>query len=129
MPQTLPRELKFFLNFFANFLLQMLPISDISYNFATSNEMFNKHYNAMITEVIFSVGEKHPLYNKPVRAEIISTECGYDKRQVYAKTVKPVHYPEDKHGLLCYDANNHFKGFKTRPAYNAIHEGYCKIVK
>lgn len=84
--------------------------------------------NAMITTVIFSVGEKHPLYNKPVRAEIIHTECGYDKRQVYAKTVKPVHYPEDKQGLLCYD-NGHFKGFKTRPAYDAIHEGFCKIVK
>lgn len=83
----------------------------------------------MITEVIFSVGEEHPLYNKSVRAEIISTKCGYDKRQVYAKTVKPVYYPEDKHGLLCFDANGHFKGFKTSPAYDAIYEGYCKIVK
>lgn len=83
----------------------------------------------MITKVIFSVGEKHSLYNKPVRAEIISTECGYDKCQVYAKTIKPVHYRVDKHGLLCFDAKGCFKGFKTRPAYDAIHEGYCKIVK
>lgn len=83
----------------------------------------------MKTKVIFSVGVKHPLYNKPVLAEVISTESGYDGRQIYAKTVKPVHYREDKHGILCYDANNHFTGYKTRPAFDEIYEGYCTIVE
>lgn len=83
----------------------------------------------MKAEVIFFVGVKHPLYKKPVLAEVISTKCGYDGRQTYAKTVKPVHYREDKHGILCYDAHNHFTGYKTRPAFDKIYEGYCTIVK
>lgn len=51
MPQTLPRELNFFLDFFAIFLLKLLPILEISYNFATSNKMFNKHYYANDNEL------------------------------------------------------------------------------
>lgn len=81
----------------------------------------------MIANVIFNVGIKHPLYNKPVCAEIISNKCGFDGRQIYARTIKPVHFRKDPKGFLVYDANNHFIGFKTRPAYDEIWEGYCSI--
>lgn len=81
----------------------------------------------MIKTVIFSVGVKHPLYNKPVRAEIISENCGYDRRQTYARTIKPVHYRKDPKGILIFDENHRHIGYKSRPAYDEIWEGYCSI--
>lgn len=81
----------------------------------------------MIKTVIFSVGVKHPLYNKPVRAEIISENCGFDRRQTYARTIKPVHYWKDPKGILIFDENHRHIGYKSRPAYDEIWEGYCSI--
>ena len=82
----------------------------------------------MIATVIFSVGVKHPLYNKPVRAEIICENCGYDRRQTIARTIKPVHYRKNPKGILVFNENHQFIGFKPTPAHDEIFEGYCNIV-
>ncbi len=81
----------------------------------------------MKANVIFYVGEKHPLYNKPVLAEIISNECGYDGRQTYATTIEQVHYPADEKGIFCFKGDR-FIGYKEKPAYDEIYSGYCEIV-
>ena len=79
--------------------------------------------------VIFNVGVAHPLYNKSVKAEIITKNGGYNGKQIYAKTIEEVYYPEDKCGLLVYK-NGKFVGYETRPAYSEIWEGWVEqIVK
>lgn len=78
--------------------------------------------------VIFSVGVAHPLYEKAVMAEIISSSCGYDGKQIYAKTVEEVYYPEDKKGILVYDKKGKFIGYEVRPAFSEIWEGYVESV-
>ena len=45
---------------------------------------------AKIINATFSVGKAHPLYGKTVKAEVISENCGYDGKQVYARTVEDV---------------------------------------
>lgn len=80
-------------------------------------------------KVKFSVGKNHPLFNKLVDAEIISNNAGYDRRQVYARTIKEVYYPEDKKGLMLFNRGV-FVGYKTRPSFSEIYEGYVdEVVK
>lgn len=78
--------------------------------------------------VIFSVGVAHPLYNKPVAAVIESEQCGYDGRRIFGRTIEPVKFEADPCGLLVYDANHKFIGYKTRPEFSQIHRGYIERV-
>lgn len=80
-----------------------------------------------IKKVVFSVGVNHPLYNKEVEAEIISEHTGYDGNQVYARTVKPVYWPEDEKGILVYE-HGKFVGYEKKEAHEEIHKGYCELV-
>lgn len=75
--------------------------------------------------VKFSVGVKHPLYNKVVEAEILNENAGYDGRGTYASTIEKVYYPEDKEGILVFQ-DGEFKRYKTRPAYYEFHEGWIE---
>lgn len=70
----------------------------------------------------------HPLYQKPVMAEI-RTGCGYDGRQVYGKALEKVFWPEDPQGLWLYDKHNRFIGYRTTEAHYDYYEGYCDIVE
>lgn len=79
--------------------------------------------------VVFSVGPAHPIYNKEVEA-IIDFVGGYDGRQIHAHTVEEVHHPADPEGIYCYNKQGKFIGYKERPAYDEIWEGYVeKIIK
>lgn len=79
--------------------------------------------------VVFSVGVAHPIYNQEVEA-IVDFVGGYDGRRVHAYTVAPVHHPADPEGIYCYNEQGEFIGYKERPAYDAIWEGYVeKIIK
>lgn len=80
-----------------------------------------------IRKVIFSVGTKHPLYNKEVEAEIISESSGYNGKCVYAKTVEPVYHPKNDKGLLVFK-NGKLVGYKPREAFEEIWKGYCRLV-
>lgn len=84
--------------------------------------------NSMTAMVIFNVGVTHPLYEKPILAEITSSTCGYNGRQIYAKTVEEVYFPEDKKGIGVYDKNGKFIRYEVRPAFSKIWEGYVKSV-
>lgn len=81
----------------------------------------------MVKTVIFSVGVEHPLYKKPVLAEIESTTAGYNKKCIYGHTVKPVHWNENPKGILVFKGDK-FVGYKTRPACDKIHEGFIEKV-
>ena len=80
-----------------------------------------------VVKVIFSVGPKHPIYNKEVDA-VIDFIGGYDGHQVHAHTVEPVHHPADPEGIYCYTDDGKFIGFKERAAYDEIWEGYVEQV-
>jgi len=85
-------------------------------------------YSIMTATVIFSVGEKHPLYQKPVQAVIESRYCGYDGRQVYAHTSEPVHYPADPEGIMVFETGtDRFLRYKERPAYDEVYSGYVDV--
>lgn len=77
--------------------------------------------------VIFSVGIAHPLYNKVVDAEITMIG-GYNGKCIEAKTIEPVHHPEDPEGIFVYK-NNKLVGCKARSAFDAIHTGWVEEVK
>lgn len=82
----------------------------------------------MVSKVIFIVGVNHPLFNKPVRAEIIPEKCGFNGKRIYARTIKPVHYRKNPKGILCYDKDHRFIGYKSTPAYDEIWEGYVESI-
>ena len=79
-----------------------------------------------IKKVIFSVGVKHPLYNREVKAEIISENAGYNGKCIYARTIEPVYYPKDDEGLLVFK-NGKFIGYKPKEAHTEIWQGYCEL--
>lgn len=79
-------------------------------------------------KVIFSVGVSHTLYEKEVCAVILNENCGFDGRQVYARTVEPVHFDEDPEGIIIFNKWGSIIGFEKKPAYDKIYEGYCKVV-
>lgn len=78
--------------------------------------------------VIFSVGKSHPLYNKPVEAIIEHEHCGWDGRRIYGRTIEAVTFEADAHGLLVFDKNHKFKGYKTRPEFSQVWRGYIERV-
>lgn len=78
--------------------------------------------------VKFSVGVAHPLFDKFVEAEIISENAGYNRSCVYARTIKPVLWEEDKSGIMVFK-NGNFVGYETRAAYSEIWEGYVDEIK
>ena len=79
-----------------------------------------------IRKVIFSVGIKHPLYEKAVEAEILTENGGYNGKSIYAKAIEPVNFPRDEKGLLVF-RDGKLVGFKPREAYTEIWEGYCSF--
>lgn len=83
--------------------------------------------NYEIKTVIFSVGIAHPLYNKPVKAKILSRTSGYNGRCIVGETVEPVHYPEDPEGILIYSRGK-FVGYKTKPSHDDIWNGWVEKI-
>ena len=90
-------------------------------------EIEEEHEMKQIKKVIFCVGVAHPLYEKPVMAEV-ETNCGYDGRQVYGWALEKVFWPENPKGLLCFKKGK-FVGYKTSEARYSDHHGYCRIVE
>lgn len=80
-----------------------------------------------IVNVVFSVGVKHPLYEKPVSAKLDAVGTGYDGFRIYATTIDKVHHPEDPEGILEYK-HGKFVGYSTRPAYDKYHSGYIEKI-
>lgn len=79
-------------------------------------------------KAVFSVGVKHPLYNVPVDAKVYAIG-GYTGNGILAKTINPVHYPENPEGILCFDENGKFSHYESTPAYDEIWDGWVdKIV-
>jgi hypothetical protein len=66
-------------------------------------------------KVIFSVGVSHTLYEKEVCAVILNENCGFDGRQVYARTVEPVHFDEDPEGIIIFNKWGSIIGFEKSP--------------
>lgn len=79
-----------------------------------------------IVNVVFSVGVKHPLYQKSVRAKLKAVGTGYDGFRIDATTIDPVHYPEDPEGGLEFRDGKVI--FKTRPAYDKIYNGFIEKI-
>lgn len=81
-----------------------------------------------IKKVIFCVGPAHPLYQKPVLAEI-QTGYGYNGKQIYGKTIGKVYYPENPKGTFRFDKDGKFLGYVVAEACCEYHEGYCDIAE
>ena len=79
-----------------------------------------------IVNVVFSVGVKHPLYKKSVKAELTAVGTGYNGFEIEAATIDPVHYPEDPKGILEFHGKSVV--FKPRPAYDSIHSGFIEKI-
>ncbi len=81
-----------------------------------------------MAKVIFSVGVKHPLYNKPTEAIIDNVNCGYNGICIYAHTTKAVHYNEDPQGIGVYGNDGKLLRYETRPPYEEVWKGYVDEV-
>lgn len=89
-------------------------------------EKYGKPEKGDIVNVVFSVGVKHPLYEKSVRAKLKAVGTGYDGFRIEATTIDMVHYPEDPEGSLVFHGNSVY--FKPRPAYNKIYSGFIEKI-
>ena len=73
----------------------------------------------------FSVGKAHPLYGKTVKAEVLSENCGFDGRQIYARTLDEVLFEGME--TYVYDRNGKFLRTETVPSYMKKWEGYIEV--
>ena len=79
---------------------------------------------AKIIEATFSVGKAHPLYGKRVKAEVIQENCGFDGKQIYARTVEDVLFT-NRHANVFKDGR--FIGERKLPDIHEKWEGYIEI--
>lgn len=80
---------------------------------------------AKIIDARFSVGKAHPLYGKTVKAEVLSENCGYDGRQIYARTVDDVLFEGMEANV--FDRNGKFLRTEKVPSYAKKWEGYIEV--
>ena len=83
-----------------------------------------------MAKVIFSVGVKHPLYNKVVEATIITRSGGYNGKCIEAITNEEVYHPSDPQGIFVMNKCGDIVGYKERAAYSEKWQGWVeKIVE
>lgn len=72
-----------------------------------------------------AVGVDHPLYNKEVEVEVLFENTGYDRRQIYVRTIEEVIY--NNIPLLVYDSKGCFVREEKAPTIKEKWEGYALI--
>ena len=81
-----------------------------------------------MAKVIFSVGVKHPLYNKVVEATIIRRNCGYNGKCIEAITNEEVYHPSDPQGIFVMNKNGDIVAYKEREAYSEKWQGWVQEI-
>lgn len=81
-----------------------------------------------MAKVIFSVGVKHPLYNKVVEAEIITRNGGFNKRTIEAITKEEVYFPSDPKGIFIMNKFGDIIGYKERAAFSEKWQGWVNEI-
>lgn len=81
-----------------------------------------------MAKVIFSVGVKHPLYNKVVEAEIITRNGGFNKRTIEAITKEEVYFPSDPKGIFIMNKFGDIVGYKERAAFSEKWQGWVNEI-
>lgn len=81
-----------------------------------------------MAKVIFSVGVKHPLYNKVVEATILRRNCGYNGKCIEAITNEEVYHPSDSQGIFVMNKNGDIVGYKEREAYSEKWQGWVQEI-
>lgn len=81
-----------------------------------------------MAKVIFSVGVKHPLYNKVVDATIITRSGGYNGKCIEAVTNEKVYHPKDEKGIFVFDNYGNITGYKEREAFSEKWEGFVERI-
>lgn len=76
-----------------------------------------------MAKVIFSVGVKHPLYDKVVDATIITRSGGYNGKCIEAITNEEVYHPKDEKGIFVFDNYGNITGYKEREAFSEKWQG------
>ena len=81
-----------------------------------------------MAKVIFSVGVKHPLYNKVVDATIITWNGGYNGKCIEAITKEEVYHPSDPQGIFVMNKCGDIVGYKERAAYSEKWQGWVEEI-
>ena len=81
-----------------------------------------------MAKVIFSVGVKHPLYNKVVEATIITRSGGYNGKCIEAITNEEVYHPSDSQGIFVMNKYGDIVGYKEREAYSEKWQGWVQEI-
>ena len=81
-----------------------------------------------MAKVIFSVGIKHPLYNKVVEATIITRSGGYNGKCIEAITNEEVYHPKDEKGIFVMNKCGDIVGYKARAAYSEKWQGWVEEI-
>ena len=81
-----------------------------------------------MAKVIFSVGVKHPLYNKVVDATIITRNGGYNGKCIEAITKDEVYHPSDPQGIFVMNKCGDIVGYKERAAYSEKWQGWVEEI-
>jgi hypothetical protein len=81
-----------------------------------------------MAKVIFSVGVKHPLYNKVVDATIITRNGGYNGKCIEAITNEEVYHPKDEKGIFVMNKCGDIVGYKERAAFSEKWQGWVEEI-